>query len=47
MFAGSDAHQIEDVGRAGIKVPRYIDSVENFIQWYDNNAKAEEHIYIN
>lgn len=47
MIAGSDGHQIEDVGKAGILIPKEIDSMDKFIEWYVNKAAETEHIYIN
>ena len=47
MIAGSDAHQIEDVGRAGLIIPKEIDSIDKFIKWYDFKAKSTAHIYVN
>lgn len=47
MIAGSDAHQIEDIGKAGIWIPSYIDSMDKFIEWYGHKLEGTKHSYIN
>lgn len=40
-IAGSDAHQIPDVGRSGVMMPESVDSEKGFVEYYRQNGSPE------